>query len=124
MIDKLKVGGLTYDVEFKELEADEGVQLSCCKRTQTVIEVNNHNISEQLQKQTLIHEMTHAILFEAGLELENEEDAVNRIALVLHQVLKDNDFSWLREDNETTHTIIAGGKKYLFNSNHELVEVD
>ena len=100
MLDKLKVGGLTYDVEFKELEAEEGVQLGWCKRTQTLIEVNNHNISEQLQKQTLIHEMTHAIVFEAGLELENEEDAVNRIALVLHQVLKDNDFSWLREDNE------------------------
>lgn len=124
MIEKLKVGGLTYDIEFKELEADEGVQLGWCKRTQTLIEVNNHNISEQLQNQTLIHEMTHAILFEAGLELENEEDAVNRIGLVLHQVLKDNDFSWLREDNDVTHTVIAGGKKYLVNSNNELVEVD
>ena len=96
MLDKIKVGGLIYDVEFKELEADEGVQLGWCKRTQTLIEVNNHNISKQLQQQTLIHEITHAILFEAGLELENEEDAVNRIALVLHQVLKDNDFGWLR----------------------------
>ena len=100
MLDKIKIGGIVYDVELKELEVEQGVQLGWCKRTQTLIEVNNHNISKQLQQQTLIHEMTHAILFEAGLELENEEDVVNRIALVLHQVLKDNDFGWLHRDNK------------------------
>ncbi len=123
MLDKIKVGGIVYDVEFKELEADQGVQLGWCKRAQTLIEVNNHNISKQLQQQTLIHEMTHAILFEAGLELENEEDAVNRIALVLHQVLKDNDFGWLREGSEITQTVIAGGKTYLMDEKGKLVEL-
>lgn len=96
MVEQMKIGGMVYDIEFKELEADEGVQLGWCKRTQALLEINNHNINEQLQRQTLIHEMTHAIFYEAGLDLENEEDIVNRVALVLYQVLKDNDFSWLK----------------------------
>ena len=96
MVEQMKIGGMVYDIEFKELEADEGVQLGWCKRAQALLEINNHNINEQLQQQTLIHEMTHAIFYEAGLDLENEEDIVNRVALVLYQVLKDNDFSWLK----------------------------
>lgn len=106
MLDKVKVGGITYDVEYKELEVDdEGVQLGWCKKTETLIEINNHNISEQLQEQTLIHEIMHAVFVGAGLE--DEEDTVNRVSLVLHQVLKDNDFSWLRDKEVETEVFAS-----------------
>ena len=96
-MERIKVGGIVYKVEYKELEADEGIQLGWCKKSQSLIEINNHNVCEQLQEQTIIHEMTHAIFNESGLDLgDDEEDVVNRIGLVLHQVLKDNDFSWLK----------------------------
>lgn len=126
MIDKIKVGGIVYDVEFKELDAENGIQLGWCNYVKSKFEINNHNISEQKQEQTIIHEMTHAIIHEAGLDFgDDEESIVNHISLVLHQVLKDNDFSWLREDNKrVTETIFASDKEYLLNENNELVEVD
>ena len=97
MLDKIKVGGIAYDVEFKELDSTDGVQLGWCDYAKSKIEINNHNVSEQKQEQTIIHEMTHAIIHEAGLDLgDDEEDVVNKVGLVLHQVLKDNDFNWLK----------------------------
>lgn len=97
MIDKLKVGGIVYDVEFKELDAESGVQLGWCNYVKSKFEINNHNVSVQKQEQTIIHEMTHAIIHESGLGFgDDEERIVNHISLTLHQVLKDNDFSWLR----------------------------
>lgn len=99
MIDKLKVGGMTYDVEFMELEADGGgIQLGWCNYAQSKLEINNHNVSERKQKQTVIHELTHAIMHEAGVGFgDDEERVVNHVGLILHQVLRDNDFGWVRE---------------------------
>lgn len=128
MLNKVKVGGIVYDVEFKELEAESGVQLGWCNYSKSKLEINNHNINLQKQEQTLIHEMTHAIMHEAGVGFgDDEERVVNHISLILHQVLKDNDFSWLREDDKwATRTVITGvgSQKYIFNENNELVEVD
>ena len=109
MIESIKVAGITYDVEFKELEIDEGMQLGWCKFAESKIEINNHKVSEQKQKQTLIHEMTHAIFNEAGIELEDEENIVNKVGIVLHQVLKDNDFSFL-QDKKTITIYTSDGK--------------
>ena len=102
MIDKLKVGGMIYEVVFKELEADDGgVQLGWCDYAKSKLEINNHNVSEPKQKQTVIHELTHAIIHEAGVGFgDDEERVVNHIGLILHQVLRDNDFGWVREYEE------------------------
>ena len=126
MLDKIKIGGIVYDVELKELEVEQGVQLGWCEYAKSKIEINNHNVSDRKQEQAIIHEMTHAIIHEAGLDFgEDEESIVNHISLMLHQVLKDNDFGWLREDNKrVTETVFASGKEYLLNENNELVEVD
>ena len=97
MLDKIKVGGMDYEVVFKELEATDGVQLGWCDYAKSKIEINNHNVSEQKQKQTVIHELTHAIMHEAGGGGGGGGGrGVNHIGLILHQVLQDNDFSWLR----------------------------
>lgn len=99
MLDKLKVGGMIYDVKFMELEADDdGVQLGWCDYARSAIEVNNHNVSVRKQKQTIIHEMTHAIMHEAGVGFgDDEERVVTHVGQILHQVLMDNDFGWVRE---------------------------
>lgn len=49
----------------------------------------------------LIHELVHAMLFEAGIE-EQDEDLVNRLAHVMHGVLRDNDFAFIRGEDEET----------------------
>ena len=111
MLDKIKVGGMDYEVVFKELDSTDGVQLGWCDYAKSKIEINNHNVSEQKQKQTVIHELTHAIMHEAGVGFgDDEERVVNHIGLVLHQVLKDNDFSWLRnlESQNIVNRIVKG----------------
>lgn len=96
-MEVIKIGGITYKVNYKEIEESSGGLFGEVFYDKAEININNHNIVEQKQAQTLIHEMTHAIFHEAGLdELNNEEEVVNDIALILHQVLKDNDFSWMR----------------------------
>lgn len=97
MMKKVKVGGITYKVKLEELVCYEGVNLGMCEKAKALITVNNHNVDEQVQKQTLIHEMTHAIIEEAGLEFGDDNETItNQFALVLYQVLKDNDFSWIK----------------------------
>ena len=49
--------------------------------------------------QTLIHEITHGILVEAGY-INHEEEQADRIGKILYQVLVDNDFSWLKSRKE------------------------
>lgn len=101
MIDKIKVAGINYDVQQVEYpnSNDGSVNLGLCNLEQSQIEINKH-ASQERQKQTLVHELTHAILFEAGLDWEDEEDnedVANRIGLVLYQVLTDNDFTWINK---------------------------
>ena len=99
MLNKIKVGGLIYDIVPVQWEenADGDLQFGIFNANKTNILINEL-ISEQVQKQTLIHEMMHAIFFEAGIEVENEEDLVNRISTVLYQVLQDNDFNFMKNE--------------------------
>lgn len=41
--------------------------------------------------QTFIHELTHAIFHEAGID-DQDEEQINRVAIVLHEVFLDNTF--------------------------------
>lgn len=96
----IKVGGIIYTVEekpFVEIDQDRNYQGACLYQ-KTQIEILD-SLSEDRKEQTLIHEVTHAIFYEAGFE-EQDEDMINRVAIVLHQVLKDNNL------NETTDSEI------------------
>lgn len=98
MLDKIKVGGIDYTVSIEDLSDfnnGESFRMGQCSEVKAVIEISK-DISLQKQKQTLIHEMMHAVFIESGIDAENEEELVNSIGLVLYQVLKDNDFSWIR----------------------------
>lgn len=57
------------------------------------------SISESKARDVLAHELTHAILYEAGYDDHTEEEA-NRIGKVLAMLLRDNDFGFMREDGE------------------------
>ena len=98
MIKKVKIGGLTYDVSSVEgLDKQEG-ELGLLGRIDyhgLKIKVEKA-LAEQMQQQILIHEIVHGILIEAGYTHHKEEQA-DRIGKVLYQVLKDNDFSFIRK---------------------------
>lgn len=100
MINKIKVGAIDYDVELKEvIEVDNDTgYYGMCHHSEGLIEVSTRH-SLQRQHQTLVHELLHAVMHESGLshEMDDEEEErlVNRISIVLYQVMKENDLSFL-----------------------------
>lgn len=114
MLEAIKIAGIEWQVEIvDEFEMSEKQKEEFRKEGhdpdemikwgEVTYEKNKINLwsglSPQKKEQTLIHEMLHAIFHEAGFDLDNE-DEVNRISIVLHQVLKDNDFSFLKIINK------------------------
>ncbi|MEK5331547.1 ImmA/IrrE family metallo-endopeptidase [Lysinibacillus sp. FSL W8-0992] len=93
---KVKVGAIDYSVkEVEQVIIDGDIKFAgSCDESYCRIEVKA-DLPENGKKGTLIHELTHAIFYEAGYQ-EHSEKMVNRIGKVLHQVLKDNDFSFLK----------------------------
>ncbi|WP_244905652.1 hypothetical protein [Listeria newyorkensis] len=86
---EVKVAGVIYNVVEKDLVVvGESAVLGSCDFDKTEIELKT-GMSQTRKEQVFIHELTHAILFEAGFT-EHDEDLVDRFAIVAHQVLKDN----------------------------------
>ncbi|GLY11397.1 ImmA/IrrE family metallo-endopeptidase [Pseudobacillus badius] len=86
--NKVKIGGINYDVqEVRGLEA-EFSHLGQILYTRGVIKVDEE-LSVDRKEQVFVHELLHGVFYEAGVE-EQDEDVINRAAIILHQVLKDN----------------------------------
>ncbi len=88
----VKVGPVNYDIvakPFIKINGDRNYEGACCY-ADTTIEILE-DISGERKKDVFIHELTHAIFYEAGFE-EQDEDMINRVAKVLHQVIKENDW--------------------------------
>ena len=93
-MDDVKVGGIVYPIEIKEDFTGETGDWGQTNFKKSKITIDS-NLDKQRLNQTLVHEIVHCIFEEAGLE--QEEDKINRLGIVLHQVLTDNDFSFLRK---------------------------
>jgi hypothetical protein len=65
-------------------------------------------LCDQRKHNVIIHELLHAVMFEAGYD-EQDEEQVRRLGNVLTQVLRDNDFGFLR-DQEEEYTGMVGQK--------------
>lgn len=94
-MDKVKIGGIDYSIEIKNDLAGETGNWGETNLKKTTIALDS-NMSKQRTDQTLVHEIVHGIFEEAGFE--QDEDKVNRLGIVLYQVLQDNDFSFLRDE--------------------------
>ncbi|HFI0500239.1 TPA: hypothetical protein ACGO0M_001664 [Streptococcus suis] len=91
-IEAVKIGGIVYEVSKKpDLQGKTGEWGHIEYKTGKI--VLDDSTSQQIEDQTLIHEITHGILFEAGYV--HEEEQADRIGKILYQVLIDNDFGWL-----------------------------
>lgn len=89
--DTVQVGAVNYDVvtkPFIDIDGERNYQGSC-DYLNTQIELVE-DMSDERKEDTFFHELTHAIFYEAGFE-EQDEDMINRVGKVLHQVIKDND---------------------------------
>lgn len=85
---EVKIGGVIYTVEEKDTVDSNPMNYGVCVYHDCHIEIKK-DLSVERKEQTLIHEILHAIFFEAGL-MEHEEDVVNRVGAILYQVLKEN----------------------------------
>jgi len=88
----VNVAGVHYRVQeqsFIEIGGNRNYQ-GVCDYANTEIGILA-DLSQERKKQTFIHELTHAIFYEAGFE-DQDEDMINRIGKVLFQVLEDQTF--------------------------------
>ncbi|HFE9852679.1 TPA: ImmA/IrrE family metallo-endopeptidase [Enterococcus faecalis] len=85
----IKVGSINYRVELVAHipTEDEGYKWGECDYQNSVIRIWD-KLSTEKQEQTFIHELTHAIAHEAGID-DQDEDIVNRFALVAHMVISE-----------------------------------
>ncbi|EGO5453284.1 TPA: hypothetical protein ACHV3V_003115 [Listeria monocytogenes] len=86
--EQVKIGAINYKVQEKEVVDNDLNNWGACVFHDNHIEVLA-GLSDERKEQTLIHEILHAIFYEAGFE-EQDEDLINRAGIVLYQVLKDN----------------------------------
>ena len=99
MLKEIRVGGIDYDVSVKDLshcDSPELIRLGNHNEADMKIEISDR-LPRQKRNQTFIHEMLHAVVCESGAVIENEEDVVNQMGLVLYQILRDNDLSFIKE---------------------------
>lgn len=88
LTSKVKVGGVHYTVEEQENMIQNDDLWGRVDYFNSQIRIDK-SLSDDRKEQVLIHETLHAIFMEAGYK-EQDEDMINRVSIVLHQVLKDN----------------------------------
>lgn len=83
--NRVKVAGVHYDIEPLDDDENHGT----CSFDNLTIRVDP-NLKEDKRQQVFVHELLHAIFWEAGYR-EQDEEMIERVGRVLHQVLRDND---------------------------------
>jgi len=87
MLKKIRVGACTYTIKELLVNADEGFVGRCHPNSQ-LIEIEGRLPSDK-KKQTLLHEVIHAINFEYG-NLRLSERNTDIFATALLSLFKDN----------------------------------
>lgn len=94
----IRVGANDY-----ELNRVRGISSGESLWGQIVYGTNRINVDDSLEgsrlRDVIAHELAHAILFEAGYD-DHEEEQANRIGKVLAMLLRDNDFEFMKEVEE------------------------
>ncbi|WP_416144919.1 ImmA/IrrE family metallo-endopeptidase [Planococcus koreensis] len=84
----VKVAGIEYKINEVENMENEFNCLGQILYTKGIIKIDSE-LTQDRKEQVFVHELLHACFYEAGIE-EQDEDIVNRVGIVLHQVLKEN----------------------------------
>lgn len=85
---QVKIGAVTYEVQYEPRLADDAL-MGQIRLLEGVIAIRP-NMSKTMEQITLLHEMTHAMLFQAG-EKEHDEQVIDIIAHGVVQVIQDNE---------------------------------
>ena len=89
---EVHVAGIDYTVHYQDDLMRTHNLLGQVLYAESRIDIDS-SMSDSKKEQVFIHELVHAMLNEAGYDEQNEE-IVNRLAIVLYQVLKQNDLKF------------------------------
>ncbi|MEC1714749.1 hypothetical protein [Schinkia azotoformans] len=93
---KVNVAGIYYQVlSVPEIDDDPNT-MGTCLYHKSIIKLKE-GLSNEKKEQTFVHELLHACFNEAGFS-EQDEDVINRVGIVLYQVLKDNKIDFSKAD--------------------------
>ena len=93
----IRVGSVNYEVRVVDDLHDKGQELfGWVTYGDALIRIDSAS-SVGRKKNVLIHELLHAMLYEAGYD-EQDEEMVRRLGNVMTQVLRDNDFGFMRDE--------------------------
>lgn len=92
----VKIGGTIYEIENTpySFDDDKTTVMGDIDQVAAKIKINlDHSIAQVRKQQSLIHEILHGMLFEAGYEEEIDEQLIKRLSMVMYQVVKENDLA-------------------------------
>lgn len=89
---QVNVAGIDYTVHYKEGLLRTYNLMGQVLYAESRIDIDS-SMSKTKKEQVFIHELVHAMFKESGYE-EQDEDMVNRLSIVLYQVLKQNDLKF------------------------------
>lgn len=96
---KFRIGAVDYEIKEVADLHDKGEELlGWVTYNDCLIRIDSA-LSDKRKRSVIIHELLHAMLYEAGYD-EQDEEMVRRLGNVLAQVLRDNDFGFMREVGE------------------------
>lgn len=96
----IEIAGIIYNVMEEEYKHNDEYNLGFCNASECEISLREGLPNDRLFE-TFVHEMTHAMLIEAGFRYSEDdahnEEFVERFSKTLFQVLLDNDFELIKE---------------------------
>ena len=90
MLEKITVMGIEYTVEYVEVVNKEEPRFGQVDFFESRIQIDR-SLSEDMKKQTLLHEILHCICQGLGLyDIGENENAIQSMATALYDVSKSN----------------------------------
>jgi Zn-dependent peptidase ImmA (M78 family) len=92
---QVKISGIDYDIQIAEHKTvnDGDILMGEISYHKATIYINEQQ-NDQLQVATLLHEIVHGILYHMGHEMNDNEKFVEGFASGLHQVFRDNHWTF------------------------------
>lgn len=89
--EKIRIAGVDHEVRYEE-RLNNGTTLAYghIDYDKALIRLAPNLQSEQGEQQTLLHEILHGIAKHFDLEIESDEDTIDKLARGLYMVIKDN----------------------------------
>lgn len=89
--EKIRVAGVDYSVRYEE-RLNNGAQLAYghIDYEKALIRIDSELKEHQGKCQTLLHEMLHGVAKHFDLEIESDEDTIDKLAKGLYMIIADN----------------------------------